>query len=203
MPDTTRTFIALEIPADKREKLGRLQSLIAPDVPGARWVEPGQFHVTLAFLGDIPHADLAGVCRAVAEAAAVHGPVDLRLEGLGVFPDPRRARVAWVGLTGGGIEALRAIQTDLVAATGRAGYPPEDERFAPHVTIGRIKVARGEGASRPGDLTPLLRHYQKWMAGSFRAAEVVTFSSNLTPDGPAYSALARAPLLGGKNQAPP
>ena len=200
MPDTTRTFIALEIPADKREKLGRLQSLIAPDVPGTRWVDPGQFHVTLAFLGDVPHADLAGLCRAVGEVAAGHGPIDLRLEGLGVFPDPRRPRVAWVGLAGGGLEPLGALQQAVAEAASRAGYPP-DQRFNPHVTIGYIKVSRG--ADPQPDLTPLLRHYQRWMAGSFHAAEVVTFASNPTPDGPAYAALARAPLAGRKTQASP
>lgn len=200
MPDTTRTFIALEIPADKRDKLGRLQSLIAPEIPGARWVEMGQFHVTLAFLGDVPHADLAGLCRAVAGVAAGHAPIDLRLEGLGVFPDPRRARVAWVGLAGPGLEALGALQRDVAAAANRAGYPP-DERFSPHVTIGRLKI--GRGADPPPDLSPLLRHYQRWMAGSFQAAEVVTFASNPTPDGPAYAALARAPLAGGKPQPSP
>ncbi len=74
MADTTRTFLALAIPDDRRAKLGRLQSLIAPEMPGTRWVDPARFHATLAFLADVPHADLGRVRRAVAEACPDRGP---------------------------------------------------------------------------------------------------------------------------------
>ncbi len=62
---------------------------------------------------------------------------------------------------------------------------------------------RPSGASKSGrgpapDLTPLLNHYRTWAAGSFTASECVTFASTLTPDGPAYAPLGRAPLGGRK-----
>ncbi len=201
MADTTRTFLALAIPDDRVAKLGRLQSLIAPEMPGTRWVDPTRFHATLAFLGDVPHADLGRVCRAVAVACADRGPLDLRLEGLGVFPDIERPRVAWVGLTGPDIEELGALRAAVVEAVGRAGYPPDDPRFHPHVTLGRLQVRRG--APAPAGLDALLRHYHLWSAGSFRVVEVVTYSSTLNPEGPLYTPIARAPLGGGKDQASP
>ena len=198
MPSTNRTFIALEVPEERRVKLGRLQSLVAPEVPGARWVDPSQFHVTMAFLGEVENVDLDGVCRAVAEAAAGHPPLQLRLDGLGVFTEAQ-PRTVWVGLAGD-LEALAALQKEIAEAAKRAGYPPDD-RFSPHVTIGRVKV--GRAAAPVGDLGPLLRHYRGWSAGSFRVAEVVTFSSTLTPDGPVYPPLARAPLRARKTVMPP
>jgi len=201
MADTTRTFVALAIPDDRRAKLGRLQSLVAPEMPGTRWIDPSQFHATLAFLGDVPHADLGKVCKAVGGACADRGPLDLRLEGLGVFPDAARPRVAWVGLTGPDVEELKALRAALVEAVGHAGYPPDDDRFHPHVTLGRLHVRRD--APPPAGLDALLRHYHLWSAGSFRVAEVLTYSSTLTPEGPLYTPIARAPLVGGKVEASP
>ena len=194
MADTTRTFIALEIPTERREKLGRLQGLIAPDIPGARWVELDLMHVTLAFLGEIPHVDLGRICRVIQDAASRHAPFELKLEGLGVFPDPAKSRVVWVGLTGPGLEPLEALQNDLAAATREVGYPPADERFHPHVTLGRIKV--GKAAPPVADVTPLLRHYAKWAAGMLRPTEVVVYGSTVSEEGPAYTPLTRAKLGG-------
>lgn len=194
MARTTRTFVAVVIPDNLGPKLARLQALLAPDVPGARWVDPAQFHVTLAFLGDVDDTDLNAVCKAVAEVASGFAPMELRLEGLGTFPDPRRPRNLWVGMTGPGVEPLGAFQKKLAAAVRRAGYPPDDKHFHPHVTLGRLKPGRGPSP----DLTPQINHYRTWSAGSFEAPEAVTFASTLTPEGPVYAPLGRAPFRGGK-----
>ena len=77
------------------------------------------------------------------------------------------------------------------------GYRPEDLRFTPHVTLGRIKSDRR--GQQPLDLTAILEPYQTWSGGTFSVNEVVTFASTLTPDGPAYAQLARAPLCREKN----
>jgi 2'-5' RNA ligase len=196
MPDTTRTFVALAIPKEYRGKLGRLQAKIAPDFPGTVWVPPENFHVTLAFLGDVPHADLGGLCKAVGEAASGFGPMALRVEGLGVFPKPERPRVVWVGVIGPDLEALVELHRAVSGAAAKAGYPPADDRFHPHVTIGRMKVGRGPAP----EIGPVLRHYQGWAAGSFTAAEVVTFSSTLGDEGPTYTPISRAPLSDEKGE---
>lgn len=190
MPDTTRTFVAVPIPADRAAKLERLQTLIAPEMPGARWVAPKHFHITLAFLGDVENTDLARVCNAVRESAAGFDPFYLSLEGLGVFPNAERPRVAWVGFGEEGSIALKGLQRAVASALAQVGHPPEDDRFHPHVTLGRLKPGRGPGPN----IEPLLAHYRRWMGGSFEAIEVVTFASTVTPDGPEYVALDKAPL---------
>lgn len=193
MADTTRTFVALAVPGKLGEKLTHLQTLIAPEAPGARWEVPARFHVTLAFLGDVKHSDLNEVCKTISNAAEGFDPLELRVEGLGVFPDPQKPRTLWVGVIGPGLDSLVALQREVVEAARRAGYPPDD-RFHPHTTLGRLKP--GRGPSR--DLTPLLNHYRKWSAGSFTATECITFASTLDPDGPTYTPLDRAPLGGRK-----
>jgi 2'-5' RNA ligase len=183
-----RTFVGLTVPDIQRTRLGRLQGLIAPEIPNARWVTPEMFHVTLAFLGDVPDTDVNAVCRAVHEASRDFEPFTLNLQSLGAFPDPTRPRVVWVGLTGPGLETLGSLRREVVRAVAEAGYPPDDDRFSPHLTLGRIKSKRGEDA----DITRLVAHYRTWSAGNFNVTGVVTFASTLTPDGPAYMALASA-----------
>lgn len=192
MTRSARIFIALAVPEDRAEKLQRLQTLIAPELPGARWVEPGKFHVTLAFLGEVADTDLNALCLAVAVASKPFRPLGLALQGLGVFPDPQRPRAVWVGLTGPGVEELIALQEAVASAATGAGYALEDDRFHPHVTLGRLKPRRDSS----GDCSPLLRHYERWMGGSFDVSEVLTYASTITPEGPIYLALNRAPLRG-------
>ena len=190
MASSSRIFVAFTVPDVQRTRLGRLQGLIAPEMPNARWVAPEMFHVTLAFLGDVPDVDLNTVCRAVASACEGFPPFTVNLQSLGAFPDPARPRVAWVGLTGPGMETLGGLQRSIVEAVGEAGFPPEDDRFTPHLTLGYVKNKKGE----PLDISPLIPHYRTWSAGNFAVNEVVTFASTLTPEGPAYMALAHAPL---------
>jgi 2'-5' RNA ligase len=200
MPATTRTFVALEIPAALGEKLRRLQERLAPEAAGVRWVSTLPFHLTLAFLGDVPHADLNAVCLAVAGAAAAFGPFPLLVEGLGAFPDPSRPRVLWVGASGPGLEVLGRLHEAVCRATAGLGYPADDaQRFHPHVTLGRLKP--GKHAAQ--DLGPLVKHFRTWSAGKFTAAEAVTFGSTLTTDGPEYTPLGRAPFRARKPDTPP
>ncbi|WP_435005681.1 RNA 2',3'-cyclic phosphodiesterase [Tundrisphaera lichenicola] len=196
MPSSSRTFIALPIPTVQRTRLGRLQGLIAPEIPNAHWVEPSLFHLTLAFLGDVPDVDLARLCKAVSEASSEFDPITLNLQSLGAFPNPERPRVVWVGIPGPDLDALTNLQEAVAGAAAEAGYPPDDDRFHPHVTLGRIKSKRGQEI----EISRLIPHYRSWAAGLFTSSEVVVYASTLTPEGPSYMPLARAPLRGEKRK---
>jgi 2'-5' RNA ligase len=189
MPHTTRTFIALPIPASLKAKLERLQRLIAPSLPDARWVEPAGFHITLAFLGDVDDLHLSSVCNAVAESVRGFSPIDLTIRSLGAFPDMSRPRVFWVGIEGD-LEELAALQAAVFAGAETAGYRPDAEKFRPHITLGRMKVKRGQEV----DVTPLEAHYRTWAAGVFTADSVVTYASTGAADGPSYTPLGIASL---------
>ncbi len=188
MGDTTRTFVAIAVPESAGQKLTRFQTLLASQVAGVRWSATPPFHMTLAFLGDVAHAELNGVCRAVAAEVAEHEPFSIRLNGLGAFPGPERPRVLWVGVAGSGLPKLEPLQKSVVQALREAGHPPADDRFHPHVTIGRLKPGR---APSP-DVTRYVSHYRTWSAGAFPVNEVIVFASTLTSDGPSYAALSRA-----------
>jgi 2'-5' RNA ligase len=196
MPQTTRTFVAIAVPEPLGQKLARLQTELAPLVPACRWAASQPFHVTLAFLGEVRDRDLNDVCTAVAAGSlgcadgGVSEAFDVRLQGLGAFPSQSRARVVWVGMTAPHAKSLIDLQQSIVRSLARAGHRPDDERFHPHVTLGRIK------SNRPSenDLTEVMERFRDWDGGSFTVDEITTFASTPGPQGPVYAALARVSL---------
>lgn len=194
MAKTTRTFVAIAVPERLGEKLKRLQAQLAPEITEARWVSTLPFHLTLAFLGDVADLDLNGVCRAAADASRPFPSFTMRLEGVGAFPNLVRPRVIWAGLAVPDGSPLPALRIAVHEAVEKVGYRPDDQRFTPHVTLGRIRQDRRAG--RAVDLTSALQPFQDWSGGTFQVGEVITFASTLTPEGPVYAPLARAPLTG-------
>jgi RNA 2',3'-cyclic 3'-phosphodiesterase len=201
MPETTRTFIAVAIPAPLGEKLTRLQTRLAPEIPGVRWNSTLPFHVTLVFLGDVRNADLNQVCAVVSEAASPFPPFEVCVEGVGAFPNPARPRVIWAGLKSPEPSPIVRIQETIARNLSRIGYRSDKDRFTPHATLGRIKLDRR--SSPAPDLTKILSAYETWEAGAFTVRELTTFSSTLTHQGPVYAPLAQARLTGKKNTASP
>jgi RNA 2',3'-cyclic 3'-phosphodiesterase len=182
------------IPETLSPKLERLVQSLAAACPEARWELARPLHITLAFLGDVRHADLNDVCLAVAEEARSHGPFELTLEAIGAFPGPERPRVVWAGVGGNGLNALNALQAAIATTVKRLSYPLESRPFHAHVSLGRF------GHKRPAsDLSDLLHRHRRWKTGPFTVSEAVVFSSTLSREGPpVYAPLGRAPLRGKK-----
>ncbi|CAN5881981.1 RNA 2',3'-cyclic phosphodiesterase [soil metagenome] len=211
MSRKTRTFIAVKVPEPGVAALRKLRERISPDLPGLRWVEPEQLHLTLAFLGDVDQADLVPLCQSIAQGLAGYRRFGLQLQGLGAFPTPGRPRVLWAGLVGDDLEALHEVQKAVVSAAREAGYPPADDRFHPHITLGRFKFGPGQSrraspmaaAQTPaGDLSALLQRQRHWSGGAFPIGEVVTFASTLSPQGPIHAPLATVTLASAKRKGP-
>ena len=143
----TRVFLAIEPPQRIRDAIAGLLPILPP---GMRPSREGQFHLTLAFLGDVPDARLPALAEALIGSCAPLAALRLTPRGLGAFPSAASARVAWVGIEG---EGLRSLRDEVARAARRAGCPPGDDRFAPHVTIARARGAgvdlRGRSASMP------------------------------------------------------
>lgn len=209
MSSTTRTFIAVKALDPVTKALTKLRGRLDPSLPGLRWVEPEQLHLTLAFLGDVDHADLVPICQAVAGAIQGRRRFELHVQGLGVFPTADRPRVLWAGLVGNDLEKLNDMQKAIGSAVRDVGYPPSDDRFHPHITLGRFNTGRGFRSGGRGsfplpvssaDLNAILNRYRDWVGGTFPIAEVVTFASMLTQEGPVYSSMAKTALGSAKRK---
>src|SRR5262245_52845761 len=190
-----RTFIALDPGKPIRDRLIALQESLARTGTEVKWVEPENLHVTLLFLGEVDDRAVLEVCRAVSESCAPLPPFAMTVEKVGSFGNPRRPRTVWVGV-GDGEEQVKALHGVLEERLLELGYYRREERqFTPHITLGRVK----QDGSADG-LPPLLQKKADWQAGAVEVREVLVMSSQLTPQGPIYTVLSRAPLQGGKRE---
>jgi 2'-5' RNA ligase len=189
-----RLFVALDPPDAVRRRLGaiagEMRRLAGRAAGEVKWVAPENVHLTLQFLGAVPEERVADVERAVAAAAAASRPLRLEVRGAGGFPSARRPRVLWAGV-GGDVEALSALVAGLGRLLAPLGYPPEERSFSPHLTLGRARDARGA----PG-LGGALAHASADEGVPWLADALTLFQSRLSPSGPRYHVLARAPLGG-------
>lgn len=196
MSETTRTFFAIEIPEPLETELRRVQGILAPELPACRFTrESTPFHMTLAFLGDVRDADSSLLHDLVIASVARFHPCELQFQGLGAFPSARRPRVLWAGLRATDTALLEQIQQAVSRAARQAGYSADD-RFHPHVTLGRFKPDR----RGPCDATAVMERYRSWSCGDFTATEVVCFASRINGEGPSYEPQSRAPLADAKSK---
>ena len=188
MADTVRTFIAIELPPQVHAHLADCQQRLQRAGGDVRWVRPDIIHLTLVFLGDVPADMLGDLEAAVREAAAPFSVLALRVQGAGRFPPRGLPRTIWIGIedASGGLAKLQAA---LARATAAFAEKEEDRAYTPHLTLGRVKSPRG-GRDLAGAIDA--------MAGatgpSFEVREVTIFKSDLSPQGPTHTPLAKVAL---------
>lgn len=131
-----RLFVAISPPSEVIDALGDLQT----GVRGARWLPDENFHLTLAFIGEV---DRHGLEEAASTLAGVAAPAfDLKLSGCGYFGD-RKPRALWAGAAP--TAALSHLQSKVDVALRRAGLFEEKRKFTPHVTLAYLHgVAKDE-----------------------------------------------------------
>lgn len=177
-----RLFVALRPPPDIRAAL----SDVMGGVPGARWQDDSQLHLTLRFIGEVDGRQADDI--ALALSGVVAPPPALRIDGVGTFD--RRGRVDTIWARAAPIDQLTALHRKVDQALGRAGVPPDPRRFLPHITLARV--------SRGGlDAIAL----ERWIADHaalatplFTCAHLTLFESLLGREGASYEAVARWPL---------
>jgi len=135
-----RAFLGVGLPADVRETIvsaiAQVRSLHAP----VAWTAPGNLHITLKFLGEIPPERVPLVERSMRAVTSGIEPFSLTAEGGGAFPGTRNPRVLWVGFLEP-LELVRQLQQNMENALSGAGFSREDRPFHPHITVGRTRGA--------------------------------------------------------------
>lgn len=134
-----RLFTALEVPRSVAAGL----SLLKGGLPGARWIDPENYHITLRFIGDIEDRRADDLAEALDRIRA--RPFPLSVRGLSVFGSKNpHALIACVAPH----PALIALQADIDRICQRLGLPGDPRRFTPHITIARLKNAKASDAGR-------------------------------------------------------
>ncbi len=174
-----RLFAGLEVPDDVASALANMRG----GVHGARWIEPGDYHVTLQFIGDVDRRVASEIDATLAEID--RAPVEVRFEGLGWFGGDRpRAIVARIKPD----TALTELQAEHERRLRRIGLSPEPRNFTPHVTLARLRSVR------PIAVADYLTIRGALAAPSFEASRFVLYSSRHSVGGGPYVVEAVYPL---------
>ncbi len=182
-----RAFIAVELPDFLKKELGRIESILkAGNTTPVKWVDFESIHLTLKFLGDI-EADRTGeIVEGIKNACASVSPFELKINGLGVFPNPARTRVAWVGLVDA-TDELSLLQRNIEAEMEKLGYERDIRKFSPHLTLARVRDrASREERSRLGELIS----GTSFNGGTFTVDSVNLMRSELMRQGAIYTRIA-------------
>jgi 2'-5' RNA ligase len=187
-----RLFIAVELPENWTAAMAGIQeALRRRGAGGLRWVRSEGIHLTLKFLGNVEQERVAPVTDAMRGAAAACAPFTLRLGPPGAFGAPRRVRVVWAGVAGD-LDALTTLWRAVEDRVSPLGYPPERDRFSPHLTLARVPDDMPtEARSR---IPALLDALHLPDPPPLRVREIALMQSLLGPGGARYQRVATAPL---------
>ncbi|CAH0290393.1 RNA 2',3'-cyclic phosphodiesterase [Roseomonas sp. CECT 9278] len=168
-----RLFVAFGLPPDIRSEVAGL----AGGIPGARWVPPDNYHLTLRFIGEIENWRAQEVDDAL---AVIRGQAfDLALRGVGTFEKAGRIQSLWVGAERN--DTLTHLQGKIETALQRIGLPPERKRFSPHVTLARVDRAP------PDKVVAYVQAHNLFRAALVRVQHFTLFSSRLGKEASVYT----------------
>lgn len=189
-----RLFVALDIDEAIRARISTFIEGVRGFAPQARWVHPESLHVTLKFIGEQPEAQLKTIQGAL--HAIRSREITLGFRGCGFFPNPKRARVFWIGIDGG--EALIHLATEVDHALEPIGVPREAHPYTPHLTLARGAGGSGSPHLRKSDRenSQFARLQEKVPSltadfGTMTAREFFLYQSQLSAKGSRYSRIAR------------
>jgi len=145
-----------------------------------KWVEPQNLHMTFHFLGEIGQREAVKVLKNLQSIAEKFPPFRVQYRALGVFPDRKRPRILWIGVSKGEA-SLKKVAGEVIRMNRKAGVLAESKPFHPHVTVCRIKEVDKK------KLSALLSKYRGHAFGEETVDRIALISSSLTSMGPVYT----------------
>lgn len=167
-----RLFIGIRLPEEVKQHIARLCGSIAD----AKWAPQDNFHITLAFLGEIASHDMVDIGLALGKID--YPAFDFAVQGVGIFGSAKRPRILWAGVEN--TEAMTVLQAKIVQSLDRIGCPVDARKFRPHVTLARVQNADY------GKIRNFLSDHALFNAGAVHAHDFSLFSSHSTGTGPQY-----------------
>jgi 2'-5' RNA ligase len=175
-----RLFVGVALPPEQRLML----STLCVGQAGIRWVDPGNFHVTIRFIGEVDEGMAADIDKALAGIKA--SGFELAVAGTGFFGPDDKPRILYAGLDRS--DPFIRLREKIEMALMRVGLPPDGRRFMPHVTLGTARKGNPIEVHRFAAAHNLLR------LPSFRVDRFHLIRSYLTKSGSIYEDIAEYPL---------
>ena len=184
-----RLFIATNFPAMVLRQLNERVAKLRPRLPAASWVREETQHLTLAFLGEQPEANVDAVTPALTEALGKIDAFEARLTGAGFFPNTRHARVGWIGLKPE--DKFTMLATVVREVVEKHGVKLDAGEFKPHLTLMRIR-----DPWPPASIDLYAKSFRDYESEPFVVDAVTLFSSQLSPKGAVHTVRQKYPLKG-------
>lgn len=181
--ETIRLFLAIDIPSHIRETLTEVQNRFKSLELNIAWGKPANIHLTLKFLGNTDPKQLPEIRNRMKILTPAKPSFAVSLKGMGVFPKTDKPRILWVGIQEFE-NNLGPLYTIISEEMAKIGFPAEDRKFNPHLTIGRIKSSKGKSR-----LTYAIRENEDLRSEPFEVSSVNLYKSQLTPKGAVYTVL--------------
>jgi 2'-5' RNA ligase len=186
-----RAFIAIEIPLEIREAVYKATTSLQKGIGSAvRWVPVENLHLTMKFLGDVSPTNVEMLSQMLRAEADLFPCFDLRLHGLGSFPNLKRPRVIYIGVQAPA--TFEGLQRGIESASRKLGYESEERGFSPHLTIGRVR--QNAAAAEQQTIRRTLEETRIDSLGTARVDSVHLYKSDLKSAGSVYTRLYTAPL---------
>lgn len=170
-----RLFVGLDLPWELRRRVAMLSN---GGIPGAKWVPPENYHITLRFIGETPAYRAEEIDHTLAALKA--RSFDLTLAGVGTFARSGRSTQLWAGVERN--PQLDHLQNKIETALQRLGLEPERRRFAPHVTLARLDNAV------ESKLVSFVQAHNLFRCDSVSMEHFTLFSSQLGKEQSVYTA---------------
>jgi 2'-5' RNA ligase len=181
-----RLFVAIALPDAVKDRI----ALLGGGIPGAKWIDRDNLHLTLQFIGEMPEDRLGDIHHALSRIR--QRPFELAVAGIGHFSQGRNATMLWVGVDRN--EGLVQLRDKVVQALKREGVEGDGQRFAPHITLARLqRVAEAR-------LADYVAAHNLFRLPPLTVTSFTLFSSFLSSSRAIYTAEAEYPLL--ENQQP-
>jgi 2'-5' RNA ligase len=182
-----RTFIAIDFPPEIIQKIEKIIAYFKTQTQDdtLKWVTANNLHLTIKFLGEIPDEKLDQVKAILTDSLRNQSVFNIKIEGLGMYPNEHNPRVIWLGITAE--EALIDLHQTLDSALEAVDIKREKREFSPHLTIARVR--RRTKRSKIKEIGETLSQFKVDSLGNIKVKEVILYQSELTPKGPIYTPL--------------
>jgi RNA 2',3'-cyclic 3'-phosphodiesterase len=180
MDRLTRSFLAIEFSDSLKQEAQLFVDKIKSQYPNFRFIPPQNWHLTLHFFGSVTYAQIEEMKVELPEFLKDVQPFSIFFKGMDAFPDHKKARILWLGISGDDVKLLN-LKMRIDTALSKMKFEVEKRAFRPHLTVARLKGAFSKTPSNVSSefktkTVDLVQH-------------VTLFESQPSPDGAVYKAL--------------
>lgn len=176
-----RAFLAIDVDEDLKAKMYKIIKEFRQIDANIKFVDLENLHLTLKFFGDIDTEGIDLLSSRISQVVSEFDKFTVKIKGCGAFPNTNRIKVIWLGIDND--EIVKELHDELDGEFVKLGFD-KDKRFSSHLTIGRMKSAKGKN-----EVKSTIEEFSEVEIGEMTVDKIILKKSTLTPQGPIYEDL--------------